>query len=44
LKGFRITIDLFSVSGFEDDLYRSDAILIDKREVAHNPINGVKTV
>lgn len=44
LKGFRIILGLFSVSGFEDELYHSDAILIDKGEVVHNPINGMKTV
>jgi hypothetical protein len=44
LKGFRTILSLFSASGFEEDLYHSDAILIDKREVVHNPINGVKTV
>ena len=44
LKGFRIILGLFSVSGFEDELYHSDAILIDKGRVAHNLINGMKTV
>ena len=43
LKGFRIILGLFSVSGFEDELYHSDAVLIDKGEVVHNPINGMKT-
>ena len=37
LKGFRIILGLFSVSGFEDELYHSDAILIDKEKWSITP-------